>query len=119
MYTCLFLKKEVLYFCNRVWKAASVTQVFRSGVFHAEDSLKDVSRKGEKLPYLSSEDFRFMQKKAQSVGTQFAVMKHLADPVNSPETLSESAENPTTCERLLLHAFMGWVHSTFPVEDAP
>lgn len=72
-------KKGVLYPRNMLWKAASVKQVFESGMCAKADAVKKVWRHGEKMPYPGIGDMSFMQKSAELIGAGYTILEWLAD----------------------------------------
>lgn len=68
-------RRAVLYLCSTTWKAASMMQIFRSGMFHGENAVKEIFVQGVKLPYHSTEDIYFTQRRATVMGPGYAILE--------------------------------------------
>lgn len=71
-----------------------------------------------KISFQGIEDVYFMQKTADLMAIGYEIFESLTDTMCFLEKLSESAGLPANYDGLSLYAFMAWLHSTFPREDA-
>lgn len=56
----------------------------------------------------------FMQKRAESVSADYAILEIFADRMRFRKNMWDSSAFPSNCKKMSLHAFMTWLHSTFP-----
>lgn len=102
----LLSKREMLYFRNIVWKAASMKQMIHSKMLDDENTTSEVLRHEYNIIYQYVVDGYFMQNRIVVMKAGYAVLKWLVDMTRYLEMVLISPKLPSSYERMSLHEFM-------------
>lgn len=80
-------------------------EMFRSGMFHKENALKEEKRHGQKMSVQSIGDSHLMQKRAELLDVGCEILNCLTDPTEFPKNPLERPARRSNYKRMLLHTF--------------